>query len=71
MEAFKLATSCSANMDNYMNFSDNDGVFAGVVQMEKRVRVVKLDYDDHSVLMCSTCTGRLPSVRSTIATSSV
>lgn len=71
MEAFKLATSCAVNIDNYMNFSDNDGVFAGVVQMEKRVSAVKSGGCGYSVFMRSACIGRLPSVRSTIATAAV
>jgi len=35
LEVFKMATNCAMLMNNYMNFQDADGIYTGVVAMEK------------------------------------
>lgn len=36
LEALKFATNCALSMNNYMNFTDLDGIYFGVVELQKR-----------------------------------
>jgi len=35
LEVFKMATCCAMPIDNYLNFQDADGIYTGVVSLEK------------------------------------
>ncbi|KHJ75797.1 repeat in ubiquitin-activating protein, partial [Oesophagostomum dentatum] len=50
LEAIKLATNTAKPIDNYLNFTDIEGVYCGVVQMERDVGV-------QSLPECPTCSG--------------
>ncbi|EPB76982.1 ThiF family protein [Ancylostoma ceylanicum] len=65
LEAVKLATNTAKPIDNYLNFTDIEGVYCGVVQMERDVSYIQENmvvipekrYMFHIQPECATCSG--------------
>ncbi|KAF6779258.1 hypothetical protein AHF37_01285 [Paragonimus kellicotti] len=50
-EVFKLVTFCYNYLDNYMNFSDLDGVYTYTFSVERKVSPTKLDFASGRMLI--------------------
>uniref|UniRef100_A0A1I7XQ19 NEDD8-activating enzyme E1 catalytic subunit n=1 Tax=Heterorhabditis bacteriophora TaxID=37862 RepID=A0A1I7XQ19_HETBA len=61
LEALKLASNISKPIDNYLNFTDIEGVYCGVVRMEKDVSGVERKPGYEEAPECATCaSGSIP-----------